>query len=233
MQSFFEKTRNGLIVSSQAGGTEPLNTPEILTALAESALHGGACGIRMAQVENLKFFREAHPLTPLIGLTKPEPIPADAINLVYITPTYETAASIAPYCDVVAMDATSRPRPYGEQLSDIVQKMKAQFPNTLLMADIATLADGLNAEKLGFDMIGTTLSGYTAETKTTSPSGPDFELLMASLKQVRIPVVLEGRVWNPGEVSQAMQLGAHAVVVGSAVTRPHEITKRFVGALKA
>jgi len=233
MLSFFEKTRGGLIVSSQAGGTEPLNTPEILSALAESALHGGACGIRMAQVENLRFFREAHPLTPLIGLTKPEPIPADAINLVYITPTYETAASIAPFCDVVAMDATSRHRPYDEQLSDIVQKMKTQFPNTLLMADIATLADALTAEKLGFDMIGTTLSGYTAETKATSPSGPDFELLSALIKQVRIPVILEGRVWTPGEVAQAMQLGAHAVVVGSAVTRPHEITKRFVGALKA
>ena len=233
MNEFLSKTKNGLIVSSQANATEPLNKPEILAALAESALHGGACGIRMAQVENLKFFRENHPHVPLIGLTKPEPIPVDAMNLVYITPTYETAASIAPYCDVVAMDATSRMRPYDEQLGDIVQKMKARFPNTLLMADIATLEDGLHAEKLGFDVMGTTLSGYTAETKSTSPSGPDFDLLSALLKQVRIPVILEGRVWIPAEVSQAIQLGAHAVVVGSAVTRPHEITKRFVGALKA
>jgi N-acylglucosamine-6-phosphate 2-epimerase len=228
-----QKLAGGLIVSSQASGSEPLNTPEILTALAESALSGGAIGIRMAQVDNLKFFRKKHPLVPLIGLTKPEPIPTDAASLVYITPTFEAVASIAPYCDIVALDATQRPRPHEETLGSIVRHARQHFPHTLLMADIATLEDGIQAAKLGFDCIGTTLSGYTTETQNLTSSGPDFSLLGNLLSKIDIPVILEGRVWEPDHVGRAFRTGAFAVVVGSAVTRPYEITKRFVQAISS
>jgi N-acylglucosamine-6-phosphate 2-epimerase len=200
--------------------------------MAESALQGGACGIRMAQVDNLRYFRERHPDTPLIGITKPDIIPSNAPELVYITPTLADVQAIAPCCDIVALDATARPRPGGETLEDIVREARRQFPHRLLMADIATLSEGLRAAELGFDLIGTTLSGYTSDTTGAGKaSGPDFALLGTLTERVKTPVILEGRIWEPAEAAQAFQQGAHAVVIGSAVTRPHEITRRFVRAV--
>jgi N-acylglucosamine-6-phosphate 2-epimerase len=227
---------HGIIVSSQATHGDPLNRPDILCAMAESALRGGACGIRMAQMENLRYFRERHPDVPLIGITKPDIVPSNATDLVYITPTLTDVQAIAPYCDIIALDATTRPRPGGEALEAIVREARRQFPHRLLMADIATLSEGLRAADLGFDLIGTTLSGYTSDTREnpTEPgktAGPDFILLSALTERVKTPVILEGRIWEPAEVTQAFQRGAHAVVIGSAVTRPHEITHRFVQAI--
>lgn len=226
--SVLAQLKQGIIVSSQASEGEPLNTPEILCALAESALLGGACAIRMAQPENIRHFKQRHPAIPVIGITKPHKIPENAHQLVYITPTFEAVQSIAPICDIVALDATQRPRPHGETLESIVLKTREHYPSVLLMADIATLSDGIDAERLGFDLIGTTLSGYTEETQASKTPGPDFNLLSQLIRQVSCPVVLEGRIWEPSEVRQAFELGAHAVVIGSAVTRPHEITRRFL-----
>lgn len=223
--------RRGLIVSSQATHGEPLNRPELLCALAESALQGGACGIRMAQPDNLCYFRERYPDIPLIGITKPDVIPANAAELVYITPTLSDVASIAPHCDIVAMDATLRPRTQGETLAFIVAETRRRFPGKLLMADVATLAEGMHAERLGFDLIGTTLSGYTSETLDEKTPGPNFALLEALTQTLKTPVILEGRVWEPDDIRQAFAKGAYAAVVGSAVTRPHEITRRFVQAI--
>lgn len=231
MSPILKQLKNGVVVSVQASQGEPLDKPEYLCALAESALNGGACGVRMAQPRNMRYFKEKHPNIPVIGITKPEKIPANAAELVYITPTFEDVASIANCCDVVAMDATLRTRPNGETLSDIVVKTRKAYPNLLLMADIATLEEGIQAEKLGFDLIGTTLSGYTLESQQADKSKPDFELLSALMKAVRVPVIMEGRLWEPAEVKRAFELGAFAVVIGSAVTRPHEITRRFVNAV--
>lgn len=225
------RLKRGLIISSQATHGEPLNRPELLCALAESALQGGACGLRMAQADNLCYFRERHPDIPLIGITKPEIIPANATELVYITPTLADIESIAPHCDIIAMDATARPRPNGETLASIIGETRRRFPGKLVMADISTLAEGMHAERLGFDLIGTTLSGYTSETKASKTHQPDFELLTALTQTLKTPVILEGRVWEPKDIRQAFEKGAHAVVVGSAVTRPHEITRRFVQAI--
>jgi N-acylglucosamine-6-phosphate 2-epimerase len=238
MNNNLSRIARGIIVSSQATHGEPLNRPDILCAMAESALQGGACGIRMAQVENLRYFRERHPDVPLIGITKPDIIPPNATELVYITPTLADVQAIAPYCDIIALDATARPRPGGETLEGIVREARRQFPHRLLMADIATLSEGLRAAELGFDLIGTTLSGYTSDTQkaptqtgTGKTTGPDFALLSALTARVKTPVILEGRIWEPADVTQAFQQGAHAVVIGSAVTRPHEITCRFVQAI--
>lgn len=221
-----------LIISVQAEGGEPLNTPEILTALAESALAGGARGLRMANAENIRVFKAKHPNIPVIGLSKPDPIPANYKEIVYITPTGQDVAKLAEAgADILALDATGRPRPGGETLEDLVAQAKAAYPDKLLMADIATLGDGLAADRLGFDCMGTTLSGYTQETEATAPLGPDFQLLADLVTQVKIPVILEGRVWEPAEVQKAFELGAFAVVIGSAVTRPHHIVKRFCQAL--
>lgn len=230
MHSTLECLKHGIIVSAQASEGEPLNTPEILCAMAESALNGGAVGIRMAQPENISIFKKKHPNVPVIGITKPHVIPENAVELVYITPNFSDVSVLAGCCDIVALDATVRPRPNGETLADIVQKTREQYPHLLLMADISTLAEGLNALHLGFDLISTTLAGYTSETGHLKLQGPDFGLLALLIEQTQTPIVLEGRVWEPSDVKKAFQLGAFSVVIGSAVTRPHEITKRFVQA---
>lgn len=231
MAYILQKIQQGVVVSVQAAHGEPLDRPEILCALAESALLGGACGVRMAQASNIRPFRQRHPDVPVMGITKPEVIPPNAHELVYITPTFSDVASLAACCDVVALDATLRPRPGGETLAEIVEKSRRAYPHLLLMADVATLEEGLHADRLGFDLISTTLSGYTAETRQAGLTGPDFDLLEALARQCQARVILEGRVWEPAEVSRAFALGAHAVVIGSAVTRPHEITRRFVHAI--
>jgi N-acylglucosamine-6-phosphate 2-epimerase len=233
MTDILHRLQRGIIVSAQAAHGEPLNRPEYLCALAESALNGGACAVRMAQVENIQYFKERHPTVPVIGITKPEIIPENAHQLVYITPTLHDVETIAPYCDIIAMDATMRPRPDGEKLDEIVAQTRKVYPDRLLMADVANLPEGIRAEKLGFDLISTTLSGYTVESRHTLHHGPDFELLADLVKLVQKPIVLEGRVWHPEEVTRAFEMGAYAVVIGSAVTRPHEITRRFVNAVAA
>jgi N-acylglucosamine-6-phosphate 2-epimerase len=230
MNTILGQLKHGVVVSVQASQGEPLDKPEYLCALAESALNGGACGVRMAQPRNMRYFKEKHPNIPVIGITKPEKIPANAAELVYITPAFEDVASIADCCDIVAMDATLRTRPNGEILSELVARTRKAYPQLLLMADIATLEEGIYAEKLGFDLIGTTLSGYTLESQRADKSKPDFELLSALIQTVRVPVIMEGRLWEPAEVKHAFELGAFAAVIGSAVTRPHEITRRFVNA---
>jgi N-acylglucosamine-6-phosphate 2-epimerase len=231
MNPTLQEIRCGVVVSVQASGAEPLNTPEILCAMAASALTGGACALRMAQDYNIRVFKDRHPQVPVIGITKPTIIPENAAELVYITPTFADIASLAGCCEIVAMDATLRPRPSGETLQQLVEKSRVQFPNLLLMADVATLEEALAAEALGFDLISTTLSGYTIDTQASKKSGPDFELLSALISKVKTPIILEGRVWEPAEVRKAFELGAWSVVIGSAVTRPHEITRRFVNAV--
>ncbi|HEY9746515.1 MAG TPA: N-acetylmannosamine-6-phosphate 2-epimerase [Oculatellaceae cyanobacterium] len=231
MHPTLQTLQRNIIVSVQASQGEPLDTPEILCALAESALNGGAKGLRMAQAYNIRAFKEKHPRVPVIGITKPRVIPENASQIVYITPGFQDVASLAAHCEIVALDATARPRPGGETLESIVAQCRKQFPNLLLMADVATLEEGLAAAQLGFDLIGTTLSGYTQESAAKKQGGPDFELLSELVRRVQTPVILEGRIWEPAEVSKAFQLGAFSVVIGSAVTRPHEITRRFAQAI--
>src|SRR5262249_40963212 len=151
---------------------------------------------------------------PVMGITKPEVIPANAAELVYITPTFADVASLADCCEIIALDATLRPRPNSETLAQIVQQSRKQFPKLLLMADVATIEEGINAAQLGFDLISTTLSGYTTETQENSSKKqgkPDFELLAALTKQVQTPIVMEGRIWEPAEVQKAFALGAFCV----------------------
>lgn len=231
MRKIISQLKNGIIVSAQAAKGEPLDKPEYLCALAESALNGGACAIRMAQPYNIRYFKDRHPDVPVIGITKPDVIPTNAHELVYITPGFQDVKALAAHCDIVALDATFRPRPGGETLESIVQASREAWPELALMADAATLEEGLNASRLGFDLISTTLSGYTVESRGALSGGPDFALLEALVQHTPIPIILEGRVWEPEEVSRAFDLGAYAVVIGSAVTRPHEITRRFVHAV--
>jgi N-acylglucosamine-6-phosphate 2-epimerase len=216
----------GLIASVQASGTEPLNHPDILCALAQSCLDGGAVGLRLSDLTVITQCRQLARNPFIIGLTKPAIPPADPLGTVYITPTIADALAVCQAgADMVALDATIGPdRHRTEPLAHIVGQVRQQYPQCGIMADCATVEDALNAHALGIDVVSTTLSGYTTRTVAhAQPYAPDWALLQAIRKQCPLPVVLEGHVWDPEQVQQGIQAGASAVIVGSAVSRPFAI----------
>ena len=222
--NIIDNLKNQVIVSVQAMPNEPLYKEECIIAMMASVINGGAKALRLAGARDIinakKMFN-----VPVIGLTKPNKLPENWLECVYITPTMKKAEElITAGADIIATDATKRPRPK-ETLKEIVKGIKEQ--NKLAMADISTFEEGLNARNLGFDIISTTLSGYTSYTQTNSKI-PDFELLEKLVKNLDCPIILEGRIWEPKEVDKAFQLGAHSVVIGSAITRPQLITRRFI-----
>jgi N-acylglucosamine-6-phosphate 2-epimerase len=218
------KLKNKVIVSVQAMPSEPLYKEECMIAMMQSVVKGGAAALRVAGARDVKNAKELFKV-PVIGITKPDVIPPNWKEVVYITPTMKDAKKlIEAGADIIATDGTSRPR--GEDnLKQIIKFIKIN--KRLVMADISTLSEGISARVLGADIISTTLSGYTQFSPETS-SEPDFELLKSLVNSVDCPVVLEGRIWQPEQVDKAFELGAYAVVIGSAITRPQLITKKFV-----
>lgn len=226
MNEIVKKLEKKIIVSCQAAKGEPFNDIACLTAMIKSVVNGGAAGLRLAGEESIKAAREFTDI-PIIGITKPEPLPDNWKEVVYITPTCMDAELVANAgADIIAIDGTSRLRPK-ENLAGQIEYIKHNL-NKLVMVDIATVEEGLMCALLGVDIISTTLSGYTAETLEKNPDEPDFELLARLVKAVNKPIILEGRIWEPAHVKKAFELGAFAVVIGSAITRPHLITRRFV-----
>lgn len=225
------KLKGGLIVSAQASDGEPLAAPEHICALALSGLNGGATGLRLEGADNIAYLRKRTP-APIIGLVKSTAVhEKDRLKSVYITATYQEAAAVAKAgADVVALDATGRPRADGLSLPELVNKIREEL-GLPVWADVATYEQGLAAAEAGADVVSTTLFGYTEETEKPADHEPDFDLLARLCRDIKKPVVLEGRVWHPSEVKKAFELGAYAVVVGSAITRPQLITKRFVKAI--
>ena len=202
---------------------EPLYEESCIIAMMKSVVNGGAKGLRLAGARDIKNAKKLFDI-PIIGLTKPDKLPDNWKEIVYITPTLkEVNELIEANADIIATDATQRPRPK-ESLKEIVNYIKSH--NKLSMADISTFDEGIKARELGFDIISTTLSGYT-QYSNQNIEGPDFELLEKLVKELDCPIILEGRIWEPNEVNQAFELGAHSVVIGSAITRPQLITKRF------
>ncbi len=217
------KLKNEVIISVQAMPDEPLYDEIALTAMMKSVINGGAKGLRLAGARDVSNAKKLFDV-PVIGLTKPDKLPDNWKEIVYITPTLkEVNELIKANADIIATDATQRPRPK-ESLEEILKYIKNY--NKLAMADISTFEEGIKARELGFDIISTTLSGYTQNSPMKSET-PDFELLKKLTKELDCPVILEGRIWEPSEVDKAFSLGAHSVVIGSAVTRPQLITKRF------
>ena len=218
-----EKLKNQIIVSVQAMPNEPLYEESCIIAMMKSVVNGGAKGLRLAGARDVKNAKKIFDI-PIIGLTKPDKLPDNWKEIVYITPTLkEVNELIEANADIIATDATQRPRPK-ESLKEIVNYIKSR--NKLSMADISTFEEGIKARELGFDIISTTLSGYT-QYSNQNIEGPDFELLKKLVKELDCPIILEGRIWEPNEVNKAFELGAHSVVIGSAITRPQLITKRF------
>ena len=225
MKIITSQIKNKIIVSSQAMPGEPFYDEKCMLAMMKSVITGGAEVLRVAGARDVKNAKALG--ATVIGLTKPDKLPENWRSVVYITPTLkEVNELIDAGADIIAFDGTSRPR--GESkctLTDIIEVIHEA--GRLAMADISTFEEGVNCANLGADIISTTLAGYTDESGEAGIS-PDFDLLEKLVKSVNTPVILEGRVWNPDEVKKAFDLGAYAVVIGSAITRPQLITKRFM-----
>lgn len=223
-----EQINKGLIVSCQALENEPLHSSFIMSRMARAAKEAGAIGIRANSVVDIQAIKDTVEL-PIIGIIKQE-YPGSSV---FITPTLkEVRAVCATGVEIVAMDATVRKRPNNEKLEDIVRIIRQEYPNTLLMADAASLADVAYAEKLGFDFIGTTLYGYTEDTVNENIANEDFKHLKDILKQTKLPVIVEGKIDTPEKARRSIELGGYSVVCGGAITRPQEITKRFLDELE-
>jgi N-acylglucosamine-6-phosphate 2-epimerase len=225
----------GLIASCQASTGEPLCHPEHILAMSLSAVAGGAVALRLEGTDNIKAVRESQKLPPdfpIVGLIKSTLIAAeDRLKKAYITSTFEEAKSIVEAgADIVALDATGRDRPDGSSVAVMIERIHDELKRPV-WADCATFSEGIAAAKAGADIVSTTLFGYTEETKSPLEQGPALDLLKNLCDQLEIPVILEGRVWHPYEVTEAFEQGAYAVVVGSAITRPTLIAERFVKAI--
>lgn len=212
--------RGRLVVSCQANPGSPLRDSYIISRLALAAEQGGAAGVRVQGFGDVEAVR-AVTQKPIIGLTKTDRTDTD----VYITPTTAEAVHLAALgCEIVALDATLRPRP--DPLHTMVAAVHAA--GSLVLADISTLEEARAAHAAGADLIGTTLAGYTPYSRALDT--PDWAL-MDELCAAGLPFVAEGRVHRPEDAAAAKRRGAAFVVVGSAITRPDVITGWFVGAL--
>ena len=223
--NIINRLKGKVVVSVQAMPSEPLYLEKCMVAMMKSVIKGGAGALRVAGARDVRNAKRLFEV-PVIGLTKPDVIPSNWQEIVYITPTIkEVIELVEAGADIIAFDGTMRPRPEGTKLEDLIKYVKLN--KRVSMADISTLEEAQNAEKLGADILSTTLSGYTQFSQNRG-DGPDFVLLKELVENTNLPVVLEGRIWNPEEVTKAFELGAHCVVIGSAITRPQLITKRFV-----
>ena len=224
MHPILQQLRGGLIVSCQADPGDPLRDPHITAAMAQAAVLGGAVGIRASGPEDTAAIRSAVRL-PIIGIYKYD-LPGFQVR---ITPTVALAVEIAQAgADLIALDATQRPHPGGIEAGDLIKQVKAKTGKPVLV-DISTLHEGLRAAEAGADAILPTLSGYTDYSPQRTE--PYFELIEELASRLSVPVIAEGRIAMPAQAVQALALGAWAVCVGSAITRPRWIAEQFATAL--
>ncbi|QNI37955.1 N-acetylmannosamine-6-phosphate 2-epimerase [Edaphobacter albus] len=221
----FSSLKGRLIVSCQADPGDPMDDLDTVTRMARSVLRGGAAGLRSEGERATRAFRGIT-AQPLIGMVKTK----DAKGEVYITPTFASARAVVEAgCDIVALDCTLRRLSEAEPWPELIRRIHEELDRPVL-ADIASLEDGLAAEEAGADAVATTLYGYTAETAgIRSVSWPLLESLIG---RMRVPVIAEGHIQQPDEVRRALGSGAYAALVGSAITRPETITARFVAATR-
>lgn len=223
-----DSIKNNLIVSCQALEHEPLHSSFIMSRMALAAKEGGAKGIRANSVEDICEIKKTVDL-PIIGIIKKG---YDKYS-VFITPTMEEVEALVKIgVDIIAMDATSRKRPGDLDLDSFFKMVKDKFPNQKFMADCSTIEEAIHADEIGFDFIGTTLVGYTPQSQGLKIEKNDFEIIRKILSQVKHPVIAEGNIDTPLKVKRVLELGCYSVVVGSIITRPQFITKRFTDMIK-
>nr|WP_288541666.1 N-acetylmannosamine-6-phosphate 2-epimerase [uncultured Faecalibacillus sp.] len=224
-----EDIKNHLIVSCQALEYEPLHSSFIMSKMALAAYQGGAKGIRANTIEDIQAIKKEVDL-PIIGIIKQE----YEGSVVFITPTIkEVDALVKEGVDIIAMDATIRERPHHIYLDDFFKEVRKKYPNQKFMADCSTIEEAIHADELGFDFIGTTMVGYTKESKGLKIEENDFEIIRTIIQKVKHPVIAEGNIDTPQKAKRVLELGCYSVVVGSIITRPQLITKRFTDIMEA
>ena len=228
MNDKVENLKGKLIVSCQALPHEPLHSSFIMGRMALAAKEGGAAGIRANTKEDIAEIQAQVDL-PIIGIVK-----RDYENSkVYITPTMkeiEELMEVKP--EIIALDATVDLKPGGKTLDGFYREIRAAYPEQLLMADCSTVEEALHADELGFDFIGTTLVGYTEQSRGLKIEADDFAIIRQIVAKARHRVIAEGNINTPEKARRVIELGAFSVVVGSIITRPQLITKSFAEALK-
>lgn len=227
-EEIFEKIKGKIIVSCQAVPGEPLYVEEksVMYLMARAAKQAGSPAIRTSSIRDVVAIKEETGL-PVIGLVKVQYEGFDR----YITPTMkEVDELVAAGSDIIAFDCTEQKRGDGKTISEYITEVRTKYPDAVLMADISTYEEGVNAWKLGVDLVGTTMSGYTPQSPKLQ--GPDYELVRRLSETVDIPVIGEGRVHSPEQAVEMLNAGAFAVVVGGAITRPLEIATRFIQAVE-
>jgi N-acylglucosamine-6-phosphate 2-epimerase len=225
MDSIFTLFQTGLIVSCQAYSGEPLFGAEHMIAMALCAVQAGAVGIRANGPVDIRAIHTAVNV-PVIGLYKID-LPGFTVR---ITPTLASAVDVANAgADIVALDATLRPHPEEKATATLIRKVKERTGKPIL-ADIATFEDALAAVDAGADAVSTTLSGYTEDSP--AQEAPDYLLVERLARRLNVPLIAEGRVSTPAQARRMLDLGASAVVVGTAITRPQWITAQFVNGMK-
>lgn len=228
LAEILEATKGSIIVSCQALPGEPLYCEEmsLMPFMAQAAKEAGSKCIRTSSIRDVVEIKKQTGL-PVIGLVK-RVVEGYAS---YITPTMQEIDDlVAADADIVALDCTQRVRGDGTTINDFIAQIKAKYPDIVLMADISTFEEAINAQECGVDLVGTTLSGYTDYSPKVD--GPDFALVERLSRELKIPVIAEGKVHYPDQAKKMLKLGAHAVVVGGAITRPLEIAQRFYQAIE-
>jgi len=226
MNDILKRLKGKLIVSCQALDDEPLHGSLFMARMAAAACLGGASGIRANTVADIRAIQKDVGV-PIIGIIK-KVYPDSGV---YITPTMdEVDALVEANADIIAMDATGRARPFGKTLDEFFPEVRGKYPDQLFMADASCFEEGLKARDLGFDIIGTTLAGYT--DYTAGRALPDIELMKRLARHIGLPIFAEGGIRSPEQLKQVMETGVFAAVVGSAITRPDFITKMYADVLK-
>ncbi len=226
MNEKIEQLRGKLIVSCQALEHEPLHSSFIMGRMAKAALEGGASGIRANSVVDITEIKQVVDL-PLIGIIKRDYDDSD----VFITATMsEIDDLVKTACEIIALDATNRLRPGKITLDDFYKEIRSKYPDQLLMADCSTVEEALHADQLGFDFVGTTLFGYTDYSKVESEEHY-LDMIRTIVSNVKAKVIAEGNISSPAMARKVLDLGCFAVVVGSAITRPQLITKKYADAI--
>ncbi|MGE7879456.1 N-acetylmannosamine-6-phosphate 2-epimerase [Peribacillus muralis] len=229
MQKVLDTIHKGLIVSCQALDNEPLHSSFIMGRMAVAAKEGGAKCIRANSVADIIEIKKNVDL-PVIGIIKQ----VYGQNDVYITPTMtEIDALMETKAEIIATDATARVRPDGKSLEQFYDEIRAKYPDVLLMADVSSKEEAIYADGLGFDIVAPTLYGYTNETSGQKIYHDDYAVLKDIVQVVKTAkVIAEGNVITPEIARSVLDMDVHAVVVGGAITRPQQITKRFVDAIQ-
>lgn len=225
MKEIFNQLKGKLIVSCQALEDEPLYSSFIMGKMALAATQAGAGGIRANTISDIKEIKKNTNL-PIIGIIKRN---YGNCN-VYITPTIkEVDELVEEGVDIIAIDSTRRQRPDNVKLEYFVKNIKEKYPNQIVMGDISNVDEAVYSEKIGVDIVSTTLCGYTDYTKGDNP----LNTLQEVLKAVKIPVIAEGNLDTPEKAKKSIQMGALAVVVGGAITRPKQIAEKFIKAIES